>query len=127
MGATAVNIYAATSSGTSGQFLISNGENSAPTWVSNITVPGTLNVIGQTTLNSNVTVDGWITTNELTITGQATAQTPTAAQHIATKGYVDSAISQGTAAQVGAILTIGSYTYNGSTAVNIPIYNGTYS
>ena len=95
MGATAVNIYTATSSGTSGQFLISSGEDSAPTWVSNITVPGTLNVIGQTTLNSNVTVDGWITTNELTITGQATAQTPTAAQHIATKGYVDDVVQQG--------------------------------
>lgn len=95
MGATAVNIYAATSSGTLGQFLISSGENNAPTWVSNITVPGTLNVTGQTTLNDNVTVDGWIITNELTITGQGSAQTPTAAQHIATKGYVDDAISQG--------------------------------
>ena len=98
MGATAVNIYAATSSGTSGQFLVSSGENNAPTWVSNITVPGTLNVIGQTTLNNNVTVDGQITTNELIIQGQGSAQTPTAAQHIATKGYVDNAIGQGFAA-----------------------------
>ena len=98
MGATAVNIYAATSSGTSGQFLISSGENNAPTWVSNITVPGTLNVIGQTTLNNNVTIDGQITTNELMITGQGSAQTPTAAQHIATKGYVDDVVQQGFAA-----------------------------
>ena len=63
--------------------------------INSLNLPGTLTITGQSYLNDNVTVDGQITTNELIITGAATAQIPTASQHIATKGYVDDAITQG--------------------------------
>ena len=67
-------------------------------YTGSLLLTGNLEVANQAYFSSDTTFYGQITTNSLLIRGEAIAQTPSAAQHIATKGYVDNAISQGFAA-----------------------------
>ncbi|MDR0927652.1 MAG: hypothetical protein LBO69_07805 [Ignavibacteria bacterium] len=100
----------------------------------NLVARGTTQLYGTTTLRGNLNVIGTATAdfnNAVTFWGTATAQTPTVASHVATKGYVDDAISaavSGLGGGAGLDEVDDNYIpiVEGGVLVNSPIYRNVF-